>query len=158
MPTMNPDIRRAGPEDASTVADVLIRARAGAGDAIPPGVHPDHEVHEWVRTVVIPDRETWLALGPQPLAVLVLDGDWIDQLYVLPEATGQGVGSRLVDLAKARRPAGLHLWTFQSNTGAQRFYQRHGFTVTETTDGSGNEEKSPDLRYSWSNSTVSQLR
>ncbi|HWS39624.1 MAG TPA: GNAT family N-acetyltransferase [Actinoplanes sp.] len=146
---MDVTIRRAVPEDAHAVADVLIHSRAGAKDAIPPGIHPDHEVREWVRTVVIPARETWLALGPAPLAVLVLDDGWIDQLYVRPEATGQGIGSRLVDFAKDRRPAGLQLWTFQSNTGAQRFYQRHGFTVAETTDGSRNEEKSPDLRYIW---------
>jgi len=41
------------------------------------------------------------------------------------------------------------LWTFVSNVRAQRFYERHGFTVAERTDGSGNEEKAPDLRYVW---------
>ena len=36
-----------------------------------------------------------------------------------------------------------------TNIGAQRFYQRHGFVVAETTDGSQNEEKEPDIRLVW---------
>jgi GNAT superfamily N-acetyltransferase len=85
----------------------------------------------------------------RPLAVLVLDDDWIDQLYVDPAFTGRGLGSLLIELAKSCRPAGLQLWTFATNTGAQRFYLRHGFNVAETTDGSGNEEKAPDMRFVW---------
>jgi GNAT superfamily N-acetyltransferase len=84
-----------------------------------------------------------------PLAVLILDGGWIDQLYVEPTCTGMGLGSHLIELAKWRRPAGLQLWTFVTNTGAQRFYRRHGFAVAETTDGSRNEEKAPDIRFIW---------
>lgn len=108
-------------------------------------------MREWISFVVIPEREVWVAEdgAGQPLAVLVLDDDWIDQLYVAPGHTGGGLGSRLVELAKSRRPAGLQLWTFASNAGAQRFYLRHGFTVAETTDGSGNEERAPDIRFVW---------
>ena len=60
---------------------------------------------------------------------------------VAPEWTGNGLGSRLIEVAKRRRPGGLQLWTFQSNLGAQRFYERHGFSDAERTDGSGNEER-----------------
>ncbi|MEV4512252.1 GNAT family N-acetyltransferase [Dactylosporangium sp. NPDC049525] len=143
--------RRAVIEDAGAVADVLILSRRAAGDAIPAGVHSDAEVREWIRTVVIPQREVWLMedADSRPLGVLVLDEDWVDQLYVAPACTGMGLGSRLIELAKSRRPAGLQLWTFVTNTAAQRFYLRHGFTVAETTDGSGNEEKAPDIRFVW---------
>ncbi|HEX9999574.1 MAG TPA: GNAT family N-acetyltransferase [Actinoplanes sp.] len=93
----------------------------------------------------------WLIedVGSRPLAMLVLDDDWVDQLYVDPALTGRGLGSRLVELAKARRPAGLQLWTFATNIEAQRFYLRHGFVVAEATDGSGNEETAPDIRFVW---------
>ena len=43
----------------------------------------------------------------------------------------------------------LELWTFQANIGAQRFYMRHGFTEAERTNGAGNEEGLPDIRYVW---------
>jgi GNAT superfamily N-acetyltransferase len=144
-------LRRAGPDDAAAVADVLISSRRAAAGAIPAAVHSDAEVREWIGAVVIPEREVWLTEDDdgRASAVLVLDGDWVDQLYVSPGRTGQGLGSRLVELAKSRRPAGLQLWTFASNTEAQRFYLRHGFVVAETTDGSGNEEKAPDIRFVW---------
>ncbi len=38
---------------------------------------------------------------------------------------------------------------FQQNTGARRFYERHGFTLVAEGDGSGNEENLPDARYRW---------
>lgn len=52
-------------------------------------------------------------------------------------------------LAKKRHPDGLQLWTFQVNGPAQRFYERHGFIAVERTDGSGDEQHEPDIRYVW---------
>jgi GNAT superfamily N-acetyltransferase len=146
-------LRCAGHDDARAVADVLIRSRRASVGSIPSPVHSDDEIREWIKAVVIPDREVWLAESDegQALAMLVLDGNWIDQLYVDPIWTGMGLGSRLVELARSRRPAGLQLWTFVSNIGARRFYERHGFLAAETTDGSGNEEKEPDIRFVWGN-------
>jgi len=83
------------------------------------------------------------------VGLLVLRDDWIDQLYVDPDLTGRGIGARLLALAKRERPHGLHLWTFVSNQAAQRFYERHGFTEVERTDGADNEERPPAIRYVW---------
>jgi ribosomal protein S18 acetylase RimI-like enzyme len=47
------------------------------------------------------------------------------------------------------RPGGLRLWTFASNTSAQRFYERHGFVAIDRTDGQHNEERAPDILYTW---------
>jgi ribosomal protein S18 acetylase RimI-like enzyme len=60
-----------------------------------------------------------------------------------------GLGSHLIELAKSRRPAGLQLWTFESNIGARRFYDRHSFTEAERINGFGTEEKAPDIRFVW---------
>ena len=73
----------------------------------------------------------------------------MEQLYVDPDGCGRGVGSAMVRLAKARYPDGLQLWTFASNIGARRFYERNGFAEVERTDGQGNEEGEPDVRYRW---------
>ena len=54
-----------------------------------------------------------------------------------------------MDKAKELRPAGFRLWVFQRNDGARRFYERHGLTLVELTDGAGNEEREPDARYDW---------
>ena len=81
--------------------------------------------------------------------ILVLDGPWVDQLYVEPTLTGRGIGTALLNLAKRERRDGLRLWTFASNPGAQRFYERHGFVATHRTDGRDNEERAPDILYVW---------
>jgi len=106
--------------------------------------------------VVLRDAEVWVAVDTGALAgqpglvgVLVLDGEWIDQLYVLPGRTGEGVGARLLEVAKHRRREGLRLWTFQTNTGALRFYRRHGFVEVTRTDGAENEERAPDVLMRW---------
>ena len=82
------------------------------------------------------------------LGVIAFREDWIDQLYILPGAQGQGIGSRLLDLAKETHPQ-LFLWTFQRNTAARDFYESRGFVAIRQTDGSANEEKEPDVLYRW---------
>ena len=80
--------------------------------------------------------------------MLVLEGDWIAQLYVDPNHTRRGIGAELVAVAKRERSDGLRLWTFVTNEGAQRFYLRQGFQEVEQTDGSDNEGR-PAIRYAW---------
>jgi putative acetyltransferase len=72
----------------------------------------------------------------------------VEQLYVLPEAQGRGIGQTLLAKAKAEYDL-LDLWTFQQNTRARRFYEKHGFVIVEKTDGCDNEERAPDIRYRW---------
>lgn len=131
------------------MADVWLRSRDAAVPAIPAPVHTDDEVRAWFATVVLPTREMWVAeVEGAVVAVMVLDGDELDQLYVDPARTGSGHGGRLLAQAKMRRPDGLRLWTFQTNSGARRFYERHGFVAGAMTDGD-NEEGAPDVQYEW---------
>lgn len=51
----------------------------------------------------------------------------IEQLYLHVDYQGHGIGSRFVTLAKSAAPARLHLYTFQRNLKARRFYRKHGF-------------------------------
>ena len=150
---MDLTIRRAAAADAHSASDLYLRARRVAAKTgrIPPPAHSDDEVAAWIEHVVIPKLECWLAQTPgrQAVGILVLEGDWIDQLYVDPDLTGRGIGVELLDLAKRERPHGLRLWTFVSNEGAQRFWERHGFREVERTNGSRNEERVPDIRYVW---------
>lgn len=144
-------IDRAASADASTVTGIYLRSRRAAGPAMPPGIHSDEETHAFVVDVMIAQREAWLAwAGETALGLLVLDGSEVDWLFVDPVAQSRGVGSALIEHAKARSPNGLTLWVFESNRRAQRFYERHGFVVVDRTDGAANEERAPDVRYAWS--------
>lgn len=73
---------------------------------------------------------------------------WVDHLYVLSNHAGSGVGSALLAAAKQTNTE-LDLWTFRRNVRARRFYEERGFVAIEETDGSGNEEREPDVHYRW---------
>ena len=75
----------------------------------------------------------------------------IHALYVAAQARGAGLGAALLEAAK-RSCDRLDLWTFQNNLGARRFYERHGFRELERTEGAGNDENLPDIRYRWQRS------
>lgn len=143
-------VRRATAADAAVAADIYIRARHNAVPAIPPMVHPDDDVRCYWAEVLFVSHEVWLAddAAGQAIAVMALEDDWVDQLYVAPGCTGAGVGTALLNLAKERQPDGLRLWAFQSNVDARRFYERHGFVEVDSTTGD-NEEHAPDVLYKW---------
>jgi GNAT superfamily N-acetyltransferase len=73
----------------------------------------------------------------------------LERLYVDPDAQNRGVGTALLEQAKALRPDGFVLWVFQKNEGARRFYERHGFRLVKLTDGAENMEHEPDALYAW---------
>jgi GNAT superfamily N-acetyltransferase len=150
MAGMTPAIRRGQAGDARAAADLYLRARAAGlrAGSMPPGVHDDGDVRAYFATHIVKRCELWVAEEAGVLlGILVLKGDWVDQLYVDPDLTGRGLGADLLAVAKRERPHGLRLWTFSSNTGAQRFYERHGFVEVRRTDGRDNEERAPDVLY-----------
>ncbi len=154
MPSATPTdltLRPALPEEAADLARVHLRARAAAAasGAMPPGVHDAAEVEGWLTDRLLSD-EVWVAeVAGEVAAYARLTAEWLDDLYVVPEYAGQGIGAALLDLAKALRPDGFGLWVFESNAGARRFYARHGLVEVERTDGSDNEEGAPDVRMLW---------
>lgn len=77
------------------------------------------------------------------------DARWIDQLYVAPGYVGRGIGAGCVRCALGALAPPVRLYTFQANTAARRCYERHGFRPVAFGDGSGNEERCPDLLDEW---------
>jgi GNAT superfamily N-acetyltransferase len=141
-------IRPAVEDDAEAIADVFIAARERM-TYLPPdggGARP------YFVEIATKTMEFWVAEDEdgRVVAIAGLDPDMLEHLYVHPDAQGQGLGSALLDKAKERRPDGFTFWVFQKNTGACRFYERHGCVEVRRTDGAGNMEKEPDVLYAWS--------
>ena len=93
----------------------------------------------------------WTSVAQQDgrvVGFLSRDKTEVHALYLAPSARGQGVGKALLDHAKSESPD-LALYAFQANDGACKFYLREGFTEEFRTDGAGNDEKLPDIRFSW---------
>jgi GNAT superfamily N-acetyltransferase len=142
-------LRPATADDADAIASVHTSARRQAMPWLP-ALHSDDETRAWIRDVVLPGQTVWVAdRDGQVVGVAALDEGMLEQLYVHPDAQGQGVGTALLMKIMRLSPAGLGLWTFQRNAAARAFYERHGFVAVEMTDGAGNEEREPDVRYRW---------
>jgi len=146
-------LRPADSVDLEEVAELYIATRRASHPSMPAPVHDDAAIRAWFADLPEP-KEVWVAEtgdnGPgEILGFAVLDHGWLDSLYVGPQHQARGIGSALLDLVKAQRPDGFALWVFASNTGARGFYHRHGLVELEHTDGSANEERSPDVRMAW---------
>jgi GNAT superfamily N-acetyltransferase len=147
-PTDVVSLRPASEADAEAVSAVHLASRRAA--AMPPSVHEDHEHLPFLRGRLAAGEEVWVAEADGAVVGYARMTDtWLDDLYVLPGHAGHGIGSMLLDLVKARRPAGFALWVFEMNAPARAFYARHGLVEVERTDGAGNEEKEPDVRMAW---------
>ena len=81
------------------------------------------------------------------VGLMATDCEYVNQLYVHREYQRLGIGSRLLERAKAESNGWLRLYTFEVNRGAQAFYDRHGFRVIGR--GNDNEEGLPDILYEW---------
>jgi GNAT superfamily N-acetyltransferase len=140
-------IRRAASTDADETAAVLTASLKSM--TFFPKLHTDQEDWEFVRGFV-QHAETWIAeRNGRIIGLACLDGGKLVHLYVDPAFHGQRTGTALLNRIKLQRPNGFEFWVFQANAAARRFYERHGCTPVEFTDGSGNEEKLPDVRYQW---------
>ena len=64
---------------------------------------------------------------------LCTDGE-LDDLYVLQPYRNCGIGSVIMGKVKHESTHPLHLYVYTRNTGAVRFYERHGFTVAKRVD------------------------
>jgi GNAT superfamily N-acetyltransferase len=111
-----------------------------------PQLHTHEENLAFFRRILGEGGECWLHDGG---GFALLRGDTLWHLYVRPEALGTGVGHELFEHVVAQRPEGFDFWVFQANDRARRFYEAHGAVAVELTDGSGNEERTPDVRYEW---------
>ena len=146
---MSIEIRRAGAADAEAIAVVHSDARSTAMPWLA-ALHSRNATIAYFAEHVLTQQEVWVA-GIRNVVVgfVALTNNHIDHLYVAPANQRQGVGDKLLTMAKELRPDGLTLWTFQRNVLARRFYEARGFVAAEFTDGAANEEREPDVLYRW---------
>jgi chorismate mutase/L-amino acid N-acyltransferase YncA len=141
-------LRPATTDDAPQVTELYLATRRAAEPAMPPQQHTPESVLAFMTGAIV-EKEVWVAERDEIVGFATLSDAFLDALYVGPDHQGFGIGTALLDLAKARRPDGFGLWVFATNAPARGFYHRHGLVELEHTDGSGNEEHSPDVRMAW---------
>jgi ribosomal protein S18 acetylase RimI-like enzyme len=115
------------------------------------GIVDTHSIAEQTRYLldeVAPHNEIRVAfLGSRMAGFVAATPESIAQLYVRRDLHGRGIGTRLLEWAKAQSGGSLWLHTFARNTAARAFYERHGFTIVAR--GFEPSWQLDDLRYEW---------
>ena len=83
---------------------------------------------EYLRGELAQGKQLFLLRDPEPVGVVSVWGDLIENLYVRPERQGLGYGTALLEFAvsRCREP---QLWILSSNEKARRFYEARGFRL-----------------------------
>jgi putative acetyltransferase len=147
-------LRKANGKDAPAIARLH---RHVVRKCLPylPDLHTAEEDLAFFSDVFLPQHEVWVWDEGSIRGYCGFRDGWVGHLYVDPNCQKQGIGTALLNQAKAAH-ASLQLWVFQRNTSAIAFYERHGFRLLRTTDGLGNEEREPDALYGWTRTEADQ--
>jgi GNAT superfamily N-acetyltransferase len=166
-------IRTALPEDAQAIAALHAQSwrRAYRGillDRFLDGPVFAHQLSLWHRRLAdaksCARQLTWVVQEGRSIrgfACLIPDIDptWgalLDNLHVAAEAHGRGFGRKLIGTAARwlqRRAAqsSMHLWVYERNLAARRFYERCGAALLgEQTEAAPDGRAVVVLRYGWS--------
>jgi putative acetyltransferase len=148
---MTLDVKRLSRDEMDRAALIL---RTAFDNRLPwlTGRHTPEEDRAFFRDHVLSTCDVWGATDGDIIGFIAFREDWIDHLYVLPDSQGRGAGRALLLVAMSAWSC-LNLWTFQRNFAARAFYEKNGFIATRETDGSGNQEREPDVLYRWQKST-----
>jgi GNAT superfamily N-acetyltransferase len=138
-------IRPATGDDVPRVTEVFQAARAAAMPWLPVLHTPEEDLAFFGRNVA--ERDCSVAVLDDVVIgfAVVHDGD-LDHLYLDPGLRRRGHGSALLAHVRAQHEGPLGLWAFTDNVAARAFYAACGAVELFETDGSGNEEKTPDVR------------
>lgn len=127
-------IRKAGPRDLSRIAEILVFVKRI--NYRPIFQNDDYSFGELQVLAVAKEYAApeilgniWVYDDGIVKGMLRLEGDEIRELYVDHFFQGQGVGAALIEFAMEEHAA-RWLWALEKNTGALRFYARHGFVPT----------------------------
>jgi ribosomal protein S18 acetylase RimI-like enzyme len=98
---------------------------------------------------ILPTHSVFVAKEQaQIVGVVAHHPESVGALYVRVDCIGRGIGSRLIDHAKAASSGSLWLYTYARNARARGFYAKHGFT--EIAYGFEPFWKLDDVKLSWS--------
>ncbi|KQR48644.1 GCN5 family acetyltransferase [Microbacterium sp. Leaf161] len=137
--------RRATSHDANRLA-AMLHAFNTEFDTETPGVEV---LAERLRTLLAGDS-TFAVLADDPAAGVALvtlrpnvwsDGPvaLLDEMYVEPEQRGTGIGSailqHMVEICRELDVAAIEINVDESDAGAMRFYERHGFSGVDPNSG-----------------------
>lgn len=139
-------VRAARPTDAGKVGAIL--SEFVATTEWMPQLHTGAEDIAHAGAMIARGWVSVAEVDGQVVGFVACEGGDLDALYVARAQRRHGVGTALLRHVQQGHAA-LALWTFQANFPAQEFYLKHGFIEQKRTDGAGNDEGLPDIRFHW---------
>ena len=143
---MNVKFIKAIDKDAAEISQIL--EDWAACNCEIPLVHNVEERADYGRWLLEHTSVTMIHNSIGVVGFLALEKHIIQALYIKKDFQGFGFGQAAIKFAQKQFEE-LRLWVFQSNIGAQKFYQRLGFQVVEKSDGEDNDYSLPDVFYCW---------
>jgi ribosomal protein S18 acetylase RimI-like enzyme len=143
---MNVKFIKAIDEDAAEISQILEDWAASNYEI--PLVHNVEERADYGRWLLEHTNVTMIHNSSGVVGFLALEKHIIQALYIKKDFQGFGFGQAAIKFAQKQFKE-LRLWVFQSNIGAQKFYQRLGFQIVEKSDGEDNDYRLPDIFYCW---------
>ena len=143
---MNVKFIKAIDKDAAEISQIL--EDWAACNCEIPLVHNVEERADYGRWLLEHTRVTMIHNSSGVVGFLALEKHIIQALYIKKDFQGFGFGQAAIKFAQKQFKE-LRLWVFQSNIGAQKFYQRLGFQIVEKSDGEDNDYRLPDIFYCW---------
>ena len=143
---MNVKFIKAIDEDAAEISQILEDWAASNYEI--PLVHNVEERADYGRWLLEHTNVTMIHNSSGVVGFLALEKHIIQGLYIKKDFQGFGFGQAAIKFAQKQFEE-LRLWVFQSNIGAQKFYQRLGFQIVEKSDGEDNDYRLPDIFYCW---------
>ena len=143
---MNVKFIKAIDEDAAEISQIL-EDWAAANREIPL-VHNVEERADYGCWLLEHTSVTMIHNSSGVVGFLALEKHIIQGLYIKKDFQRFGFGQAAIKFAQKQFKE-LRLWVFQSNIGAQKFYQRLGFQIVEKSDGEDNDYRLPDIFYCW---------
>ena len=121
-------LRRALRDDVASMAHVYVRSQQRVGTAADRHGITYDAVEQWMLKALLQD-EIWLLEREhrEIVGLVAMTRNELDVLDVDPHLQGRGYGTRLIELAKAKRPGGLVARVSQRRGDASRFLRHHGF-------------------------------
>ena len=93
-------------------------------------MHTPERQRSYIRTKMNCGSKFFMLTEAEPIGIVSVKEDLIEDLYILPEKQKMGYGTKLLQFAVEQCAGTPALWILENNTDAKRLYHKMGFQET----------------------------
>lgn len=93
-------------------------------------IHTPRRQMQFLESEIAKGAQLYMLIEEKPVGIVSVNGNLIENLYVLPDEQNKGYGTQLLSFAISKCSRTPSLWILNTNEGAKRLYERNGFFST----------------------------